>query len=104
MTHIALVTAIAAAGLDDDLAPLLDACPGAGLTAQVRAWDDPTVAWGHFDAIVLRSPWDYVQRLDEFLAWCAKVSTQTRLVNPLPVVRWNTDKHYCTTWPHAACR
>lgn len=94
MTRIALVTAIAAAGLDDDLAPLLDACPDAGLGVQVRAWDDPTVAWGRFDAIVLRSSWDYVQRLDEFLAWCEKAATQTRLVNPLPVVRWNTDKHY----------
>lgn len=94
MTRIALVTAIAAAGLDDDLAPLLDACPGAGLIAQVRAWDDPTVAWGRFDAIVLRSPWDYVQRLDEFIAWCTTVSARTRLINPLPVVRWNIDKHY----------
>jgi O-ureido-D-serine cyclo-ligase len=43
---------------------------------------------------LLRSPWDYTQRLDEFLAWCAKTSTLTRLVNPLAVVRWNTDKHY----------
>ncbi len=94
MTRIALVTAIAAAGLDDDLDPLLDACTRAGLIAQVRAWDDPTVAWGRFDAVVLRSPWDYTQRLDEFLAWCATVSARTRLVNPLPVVRWNTDKHY----------
>lgn len=94
MTRIALVTAIAAAGLDDDLAPLLDACAARGFAVQVRAWDDPTVAWSRFDAALLRSPWDYTQRLDEFLAWCTRVSTQTRLINPLPVVRWNTDKHY----------
>lgn len=94
MTRLALVTAIAAAGLDDDLAPLLDACAAAGIAVQVRAWDDPTVGWGRFDAALLRSPWDYMQRLDEFLAWCAEVSSQTRLINPLPVVRWNIDKHY----------
>ncbi|MDI9238745.1 hypothetical protein QLQ15_07430 [Lysobacter sp. LF1] len=94
MTRIALVTAIAATGLDDDLAPLLDACAARGFAVQVRAWDDPTVAWSRFDAALLRSPWDYTQRLDEFLAWCTRVSTQTRLINPLPVVRWNTDKHY----------
>ncbi|HEY0504328.1 MAG TPA: hypothetical protein VGD42_12645 [Lysobacter sp.] len=94
MTRIALVTAIAAAGLDDDLAPLLDACDRAGLIAQVRAWDDPTVAWARFDAAVLRSPWDYAQRPEEFLAWCARTAVHTRLLNPLPVVRWNTDKHY----------
>jgi hypothetical protein len=94
MTRIALVTAIAAAGVDDDLAPLLDACARAGLHVQVRAWDDATVGWSRFDAAILRSPWDYTARLDEFLAWCTRISTQTRLLNPLPVVEWNTDKHY----------
>lgn len=94
MTRIALVTAIAAAGVDDDLAPLLDACACAGLHVQVRAWDDATVGWSRFDAAILRSPWDYTARLDEFLAWCTRTSTQTRLLNPLPVVEWNTDKHY----------
>ena len=94
MTRIALVTAIAAAGLDDDLAPLLDACTREGLSVQVRAWDDATVGWGRFDAAVLRSPWDYTARLGQFLDWCAHASSRTRLLNPLPVVRWNTDKHY----------
>jgi len=94
MTRIALVTAIAAAGVDDDLTPLLDACARAGMAVQVRAWDDPTVGWSRFDAAILRSPWDYVPRLREFLDWSERVSEQTRLINPLPVVRWNTDKQY----------
>jgi len=94
MTRIALVTAIAAAGVDDDLVPLLDACARAGLHVQVRAWDDATVGWSRFDAAILRSPWDYTVRLEEFLTWCARTSKQTRLLNPLPVVKWNTDKHY----------
>ena len=94
MRSIALVTAIASAGQDDDLVPLLDACTDAGLVAQIRAWDDPSVGWNRYDAALLRSPWDYTQRLPQFLAWCERVSAQTRLINPLPVVRWNTDKHY----------
>jgi hypothetical protein len=94
MTRIALVTAIVAAGVDDDLAPLLDACARAGIHVQVRAWDDATVGWSRFDAAILRSPWDYTTRLEEFLAWCTRTSKQTRLFNPLPVVEWNTDKHY----------
>lgn len=94
MTSIALVTAIASAGLDDDLVPLLDACAAAGLDAQVRAWDDPSAGWGRYEAALLRSPWDYTQRLPEFLAWCERVSSQTQLINPSPVARWNTDKHY----------
>lgn len=91
---IALVTAIAAFALDDDLAPLRDALVRAGASVAIVAWDDPTVSWGRFDVAVLRSPWDYTQRPLEFLAWCERVGTQTRLLNPLPVVRWNTDKHY----------
>lgn len=91
---IALATAISACGSDDDLAPLLQACAAEGLRADIVAWDDPTVSWARFDAVLLRSTWDYTRRLPEFLAWCERVSTQTRLLNPLEVVRWNVDKHY----------
>ena len=58
------------------------------------AWDDPTVNWGRFDTVLLRSPWDYTERLPEFLAWAERVDRATLLLNPLNVVRWNTDKHY----------
>jgi glutathione synthase/RimK-type ligase-like ATP-grasp enzyme len=91
---IALVTAVAAAALDEDLAPLAEALRRAGAAPSIVAWDDPTVSWGRFDTAVLRSPWDYTQRPVEFLAWCERIGTQVRLLNPLPVVKWNTDKHY----------
>lgn len=91
---IALATAIAAYSLDEDLAPLREACGEAGIQTQVLAWDDPTVGWSRFDAVLLRSTWDYIDRLPEFLAWCERVAAQTRLWNPPEVVRWNTDKRY----------
>lgn len=94
MKTLALVTAIAATGHDNDLPPLLDACVAAGLKPRIVAWDDATVSWGRFDAALLRSPWDYTERLPEFLAWCEHTSHATQLLNPLQVVRWNTDKHY----------
>lgn len=94
MTALALATAIAATGMDEDMPALLRACAKAGLHAQVLAWDDPTVSWERFDAVLLRSTWDYTERLPEFLDWCERVDRRTRLLNPLPVLRWNTDKHY----------
>lgn len=94
MTRIAFVTAIVSAALDEDMQPLLAACARAGLTAEVRAWDDFTVSWPRYDAVVLRSPWDYHTRLPEFLHWCERVDRVSTLLNPLPVLRWNTDKHY----------
>ena len=94
MRTVALVTAVAATRHDDDLVPLLDACADAGLHARAVAWDDPTVNWGRFDTVLLRSPWDYVDRLPEFLAWCERIARLTALWNPPDVVRWNTDKRY----------
>ncbi|HJR74921.1 MAG TPA: hypothetical protein VJ806_14940 [Luteimonas sp.] len=94
MTRIALASAVAATGQDEDMPALLRACAAAGLHAQVLAWDDPTVSWGRFDAVLLRSTWDYTERLAEFLEWCARVAGETLLLNPLQVLRWNTDKHY----------
>lgn len=94
MTRIAFVTAIASASLDEDMPPLLAACDRAGLVGEVRAWDDFTVSWGRYDAVLLRSPWDYPLRHDAFLRWCDRVAGLTRLLNPPEVIRWNTDKHY----------
>lgn len=94
MPRIAFVTAIATLHRDEDMPLLLAACARAGLDADVRAWDDPTVSWSRYELAVLRSPWDYYARLPEFLAWCARADAATRLLNPRDVVRWNTDKHY----------
>lgn len=92
--RIALVTAVAAFALDEDLPPLQEALLRAGAQAPIVAWDDPTVSWSRFDAVLLRSPWDYTERLDEFLSWAARVDGQSLLLNPLEVIRRNTDKHY----------
>jgi len=93
-TAVALVTARAARGLDEDMPPLTAALAAAGAAAHCVEWDDPQVDWARFDLVVPRSAWDYAERLPEFLAWAERVARLTTLVNPLPVVRWNTDKHY----------
>ncbi|HEY1889705.1 MAG TPA: hypothetical protein VGG63_04825 [Steroidobacteraceae bacterium] len=92
--RIALVSARAARHLDEDLPPLLAALAAAGLDAAVADWDDPEVAWADFRWALLRSTWDYAERFVEFLAWAERTAKLTALVNPPPVIRWNTDKHY----------
>ena len=94
MPRIALVTARAARGTDCDMPLLLAALRQAGADAQEVDWDDDAIDWSRFDLALLRSTWDYFERLPEFLDWAARVAERTRLANPLPVVRWNTDKHY----------
>ncbi|MBS0193656.1 MAG: hypothetical protein JSR34_05360 [Proteobacteria bacterium] len=94
MPRIALATAVAAHALDEDMPPLLRALHAAGVAADARAWDDPTVSWRRYDLVLLRSTWDYTTRHAEFMRWCERVADITRLLNPLDVVRWNTDKRY----------
>jgi hypothetical protein len=91
---VALVTARGARGLDEDMPPLTAALAALGCEAHSVDWDDSGVEWRGFDLVVLRSAWDYAERLPEFLAWAEGVARVTTLMNPLPVVRWNTDKHY----------
>jgi len=93
-SRIALVTAREALALDEDMPPLCEAMAQAGVLTDTPCWDDPAVDWGQYDAALLRSTWDYVDRIEEFLAWCERCASQTRLLNPPPLVRWNTDKHY----------
>lgn len=62
-----------------------------GVTGEAAVWDDPAVDWSGYDLVVLRSPWDYALRRDEFVAWAQTVPA---LVNPADVVAWNTDKRY----------
>ncbi len=92
--NVALVTARPARGLDDDEPPLHLAMQKAGCNVQIAEWDDARVDWSSFHLALLRSAWDYAERVTEFLAWVDFVAARTCLLNPPPVVRWNTDKHY----------
>jgi O-ureido-D-serine cyclo-ligase len=92
--NIALVTARPARGLDVDEPPLHLAMQEADCDVQMAEWDDPKVDWASFDIALLRSAWDYAERIAEFLAWMEQASKLTHVLNPLPLVRWNTDKHY----------
>jgi glutathione synthase/RimK-type ligase-like ATP-grasp enzyme len=94
--RVALVTAREAQSLDEDLPPLTDALHHAGVDVEVVPWDAAR-DWSHFDMLLLRSTWDYMSRLAEFLSWAERAAQATTLVNSLATVRWNIDKHYLGT-------
>ena len=66
----------------------------AGCDVQIAEWDDSKIDWASFDIALLRSAWDYAERVSEFLVWVEKASKLTHVLNPPALVRWNTDKHY----------
>lgn len=92
--RVALVTAREALELDEDMPLLAAALRDAGAVVETPCWDDPRVDWSRFALVLLRSTWDYADRIEEFLAWCDRCAARTRFLNPPGVVRWNTDKHY----------
>ena len=51
-------------------------------------WDGE-VDWSRYELVVVRSTWDYAERRDAFLAWARSLP---RVLNPVPVLDWNTDK------------
>lgn len=87
---LALVTCAAARDVDDDLPRLRVELPDAA----VVDWDDDSIDWAGFGAVVIRSTWDYPRRRTEFLEWAAHVDSLTALWNPLALIRWNIDKRY----------
>jgi glutathione synthase/RimK-type ligase-like ATP-grasp enzyme len=97
--RIALVTAagVEIEKLDDQL--LVDALTTEhGVEVSMPRWDEPALSvadWAAFDAVCLRSCWDYHLRYDEFLDWFTRADRAgVRWINPAPGVRWNSHKRY----------
>jgi glutathione synthase/RimK-type ligase-like ATP-grasp enzyme len=91
LIDVALATCSLLPDLDDDERLLIPELAAFGLIAEPRVWDDASVPWDAFRAVVVRSTWDYSDRRPAFLEWCAQPRL---LLNALPVIEWNTDKRY----------
>jgi hypothetical protein len=92
---VALVTYRGLPGLSADDQLLLAPLAARGITAQPAAWDDPAVAWDSYDALVVRSTWNYHTSFDAFRAWIGRVdSLGVPMWNPPAILRWNASKTY----------
>ena len=66
-----------------------------GAHVEGRAWNEPAADFEGFDAVVLRSNWDYHFDPEAFLAWLARLERAgARVFNPPALVRWNVSKRY----------
>jgi len=53
------------------------------------------VDWSRYDAVVVRSTWDYQQHSQAFLQCLRHIdASETVLENALPVIEWNIEKTY----------
>lgn len=60
-----------------------------------QVWDDEQVDWTAFDALIIKSPWDYFDKINAFYTWLDKLEALgCRVLNPVRTLRWNADKQY----------
>ncbi len=64
-----------------------------GLEVETVSWR-ADVDWSVYDAVIVRTPWDYMHAPDAFLTTIDRISDATRLANPAALMRWNLDKRY----------
>jgi glutathione synthase/RimK-type ligase-like ATP-grasp enzyme len=66
-----------------------------GVAVEARPWNGGVQDFDRFDAVILRSNWDYHHAVDAFAAWLDGLErTGAQLWNPPPLVRWNLSKRY----------
>lgn len=94
MKKIALLTSVKHAHLIPDDQALILSGLRAGFSFEPAVWNSPQ-DWVNFAAVVIRTPWDYFERKEEFLAVLRKIhAAGVKLLNSLETVQWNLDKKY----------
>jgi hypothetical protein len=95
MIKIAFVTCHEIPNLTDDDRLAIPQLESRGIAVVPAIWNDPTVEWGGYDAVILRSMWDYHLQPKAFLAWLDHLDLAGVTVwNSTKTVRWNVDKNY----------
>lgn len=58
-------------------------------------WRKENIDWNRFDAVIIRSPWDYQDDPEHFMRVLKTIDQSTaHLENSLNIVQWNLDKRY----------
>ncbi|OGG01501.1 hypothetical protein A2Z33_00465 [Candidatus Gottesmanbacteria bacterium RBG_16_52_11] len=66
-----------------------------GISVTAVPWTRRGVDWGQYDAVVMRSGWDYYRHYGRFLEFLGDLeSAGTALWNPPGLMRWNSHKSY----------
>ncbi|MBO9674088.1 MAG: hypothetical protein J7577_11630 [Sphingobacteriaceae bacterium] len=66
-----------------------------GLKIEKVIWNDPSITWEDYSLAILKSPWDYFDLIEDFYKWLDHLEQKkVKLINPIEVVRWNSNKQY----------
>ncbi len=65
-----------------------------GWLAEEISWRNKTVNWRNYDAVIVRSTWDYQHDSENFIKVLHKINSSTHLENNLDLMKWNMNKKY----------
>jgi len=95
MPTLAFATAHKEANLTSDDYLAVNVLAQRGVVVHPAVWNDPQVDWQIFDAVVVRSCWDYHLQPQAFRQWIDDVTRMdVPLWNQPQTLRWNMDKTY----------
>lgn len=93
--RVALITSEGFSGLYEDDLLLVSALEEMGVSGVPAVWSRAGIDWASFDALVMRSPWDYFERADEFRSWLdERIASGVLMMNSREILDWNFDKGY----------
>ena len=95
MTRVCFVTCLLWPDISESDRLVAQALERDGVQVEGRAWNERGADFGGFDAVVLRSNWDYHFEPEAFRGWLDRLEgTGARIFNPPALVRWNVSKRY----------
>ncbi len=92
---IALLTCEALPNLTIADQLLIPALAKHNIDAKAVVWDNKTVDWTGFDALIFRNTWDYYEKQSEFMDWLNHIEKQgIKTLNSLAIIKKNVHKFY----------
>jgi glutathione synthase/RimK-type ligase-like ATP-grasp enzyme len=74
---------------------LFEPLKAVGWLAEEVSWRKPDVDWNSYDAVVIRTTWDYQDNVEAFLACLQRIdASSAQLQNSFKIVEWNISKRY----------
>ena len=93
--RLAVATSPELPAIQPDDRALAIALAAAGVECTVCVWSDPAIAWSAFDAVLIRTVWDYFKRHAGFVEWLDQLDRiGIPTINDSALLRWNSDKRY----------
>jgi glutathione synthase/RimK-type ligase-like ATP-grasp enzyme len=93
--RLAFATSAELPSIQPDDAHLAAELERLGIRPIICVWNDPAVDWSSFDAVLIRTIWDYFKHHTAFLDWLDRLDRLgVPTINDSALLRWNSDKRY----------